>query len=119
MLLQNNMFKNLTYIAIFTFIIILSWIGFGVYHSYATSTIGNDTQVLISPIPAHFDLDVVKQISERKIINADLAANSPTASGSTKLTPSPAPTINPVQISPTISPLPTEPQSSESANIQL
>lgn len=112
------MFKNLTYIGIFTFIIIASWIGFGVYHSYVTSTIGSDTQVLISPIPAHFDLDVVKSISQRSVINADLASNSPVASSGAKATPSPTQALKP-QTTPAVSPLPTLPTSSQSANIQL
>lgn len=111
------MLKNLTYIGIFTFVIILSWIAFGVYHSYVTSTIGSDTQVLISPIPAHFDLTVVKQISERQIINADLGANSP-ATGGGKIITTPTPTPK-SQTTPTISPVLTQPISPQSANIQL
>lgn len=92
------MIKNIVYLAVFTFIIILSWIAFGIYHSYTTSTISSDTGILISPIPAHFDLDVVKNLKSRKVVPADLSAQSPHATGAatTTVTPTqaqPTPTI--------------------------
>src|SRR4051812_17228223 len=81
------MIKNLVYLAAFTFVIILSWIGFGIYHAYTSSTITHDTSILISPIPAHFNLEIVRDIANRKVIPADLASSSPVASTSSRKTP--------------------------------
>ena len=112
------MIKNLVYLAVFTFVIILSWIAFGIYHSYTTSTISSDTGILISPIPAHFDIDVVKNLKARKVVPADLSAQSPHATeAATTITPTQAQPTPTVPIQPSI--LPSPPPASNSAQTNI
>lgn len=66
------MVKNVLYLAIFTFIVILSWIAFGVYHNHTASTITNDAQILITPIEPQFDNETIENIRQRNIIQANL-----------------------------------------------
>lgn len=93
------MLKNLVYLGTFTLIIIFSWVAFGIYNSVITSTITPDAQILISPIPASFDLDVIKNITDREVILADLSSNKVVSSQSAKPTPQIVrPTTQPVVI---------------------
>ena len=66
------MIKNLLYFAIFTTAVILSWIAFGVYHSFTTSTISTDAQILITPIPPNFDSATIGRVRQRKVVPVDL-----------------------------------------------
>ncbi len=95
------MLKNLTYLSTFTFIIILSWVAFGIYNTYTQTTINKDTQILITPIPAKFDLDVVNSITSRIVIEADLGSARKSATSSGVL-----PTAIPQILTPTAIPTP-------------
>lgn len=81
------MIKNLLYFSILTTIVILSWITFGVYHNYTTSTIAPDASILITPIPGRFDDVTIRRITTRRVIQVDLSQN--------KLEASATPTISP------------------------
>jgi hypothetical protein len=82
------MIKNLLYFSIITTIVIISWISFGVYHSFTASTIAHDTSILITPIPGRFDDATIRRITTRHVIQADLSQK--------KLgTPSATPTLTP------------------------
>lgn len=70
------MFKNLLYLAIFTSFVVVSWIGFEVYNSSVTSTITPDKSIIITPIPASFDMGTIISIKSKKIIPADLSQNA-------------------------------------------
>jgi hypothetical protein len=66
------MVKNILYLSIFTFIVILSWIAFGVYHNHTTTTISNDAQILITPIEPNFDNATIDRIRQRTVVEANL-----------------------------------------------
>ena len=67
------MFKGLLYLAMLTTTVVASWVGFSVYHGYATSTISTDKAIIITPIPSGFDREVIENIKAKKVINADLS----------------------------------------------
>ncbi len=67
------MLKNLLYFAIFTTLIVSSWVVFGIYHSSVTSTITPDTTLIITPIPSSFDTKTINNIKTRQIIPADIS----------------------------------------------
>lgn len=64
--------KNIVYLAILTTVVVASWIGFSVHHSYTTSTIGSDTKIRITPIAPQFDKTTVERLRAKKVINVDL-----------------------------------------------
>jgi hypothetical protein len=74
--------RGILYIAILTTVIVISWIAFGVYHNNTTTTITQDKQIIITPIPPQFDEETVGKIRLRRIIEADLSSNKKIASGS-------------------------------------
>ena len=67
------MIKGLLYLAILTAVVVASWIGFSVHHGYTTSTISSDTSIIITPIPASFDREIIEKIKAKKVIKADLS----------------------------------------------
>lgn len=81
------MLKNLLYITAFTFAIIISWIAFGIYHSFTTSTISSDANILITPIPPRFDDKTLERVSSRKSVSVDLGKTRTEASTTPRLTP--------------------------------
>ena len=42
-----------------TFITVVSWIGFSIYHIIVTSTISEELQLQITPIDPNFDTDTI------------------------------------------------------------
>lgn len=67
------MIKGLLYLAILTAAVVASWIGFSVHHGYTTSTISSDEAIIITPIPASFDREIIEKIKAKKVIKADLS----------------------------------------------
>ncbi|HVZ12762.1 MAG TPA: hypothetical protein VG965_07070 [Patescibacteria group bacterium] len=100
------MIRNLVYLTLFTSLIILSWIGFSIYHNYTTSTIDSDTKILITPIPGRFDDEVIQSIMQRKVIDADLNQRTPVASDEASISPTPTPIKLSPTLNPTLSPTP-------------
>jgi hypothetical protein len=83
------MIKGLVYLAILTTVVMISWIAFGIYHNYTTSTINADTGIAIKPIPPQFNKKIIETIKSKKQIDADLNQTRTT----TSITPTP--TIGP------------------------
>ena len=81
------MIKNLLYFSIITTIVIISWISFGVYHSFTASTIADDTSILITPIPGSFDDATIRRITTRRVIQVDLSQRKLEASATPTLSP--------------------------------
>lgn len=85
--------RDLILIAVFTFITVVAWIIFGVYHTRVTSTITPALQQRIEPIEPRFDTRVIDSIkNERKqvlllpeVLPSPIASPSPTASPSSNL----------------------------------
>jgi len=104
--------KNLTYLSTFTFLIIFSWVAFGIYNNYTVSKINSGTKILITPIPSSFDLKVVENIKERTIIPVDLSQRSASlSSGVSQASSQPSPAATPVIPPPLSQPSPTPVQS--------
>ncbi len=87
------MLKNLYYIAILTFVVVVSWIGFEVYNSNVTSTITADKSVIITPIPPEFNQAMIIAIKSKKIVPANLSENASRSAVSTITSPTPTPTV--------------------------
>lgn len=66
------MIKGLLYLAILTTVVMISWVGFGIYHNFTTSTINADTSIAITPIPPQFDKRTIEKMKSKKSIDADL-----------------------------------------------
>lgn len=96
-----------------SFIFVLAWIGFSIYHNIITSTISQPLAVQIAPITPDFDLTTINNLQGRTnvspVYQLNVAGQSSTSQESTSSgslnvtatpTPTPAPTI-------TITPTPT------------
>ncbi len=90
---KNKAQKDLLWISISIFIIVVLWIGFNIYHSHADSTIEPDLQLQIAPIEPSFNTEALNKIKTRKKIIPVYQLDS--ASGSASVEPNP-----PTQASP-------------------
>jgi hypothetical protein len=82
--------KDILYIAISSFILVVIWIGFSIYHAYVDSTIEPDLQIQIEPIEPTFDKETINNIRNRQgvlpVYELD-AQQAETASPEAELTP--------------------------------
>lgn len=58
--------KQTLFLSIFTFLTVLAWIAFDVYHATTTSTITPVQEKLITPLTPEFDTVTIKALKERK-----------------------------------------------------
>lgn len=81
--------KDLLFVAISFFILILIYLGFNIYHNSVASTISEDTNIQISPIAPSFDDNTISDLKKRNNVNpayqlipipSALLTPSPTAS---------------------------------------
>ncbi len=105
---KNN--QNL-YLAIFTIITILIWIGADLYHISLTSTIPENMKRAIAPFNPNLDLTVIKNIKEKKN-PSEFEISTPAA----EIAPSATPTISFIT-SPTATIIPAVPTSTNSGII--
>lgn len=62
--------RDLLIIAVFTFLVVVAWISFSLYHAYVTSTISPTLRERIAPIEPRFDISTINMLkTERKPIN--------------------------------------------------
>lgn len=54
--------KQALFLSIFTFLTVLAWIAFDVYHAAVSSTITPVQQELIKPLAPKFDTQVVQEL---------------------------------------------------------
>ena len=82
--------KDILFLSISFFIVVFLWIGFNLYHVWATSTITEDVQSQMTPIEATFDTNTIRELKNRESVTPlyELSgeASSPAA---TTATPSP------------------------------
>ena len=108
---RNNKQKDILFIFISSFIVVAAWIGFNLYHIWATTTVSEDLQVELTPIAPAFDSQTMGQLKTRENINPifeNTATPSatptpvqlaiPTAAPVVQQTPTPAPSIIPSTI---------------------
>lgn len=123
---RNTKQKDILFIFISSFIVVAAWIGFNIYHIWATSTVSEDLQLELTPIAPAFDDQTMGQLKTRENINPIFASQAsasavptpiqkivtPTASPVTTITSSPQPSGTPSsvpattpQVSPSNSPI--------------
>ncbi|MCL5095909.1 MAG: hypothetical protein M1575_04285 [Patescibacteria group bacterium] len=56
--------KQILFLSIFTFLTVLAWIGFDVYHAVTTSTISPIQRELIKPLDPKFDTAIISKLKE-------------------------------------------------------
>ena len=80
--------KDILFLFISTFILVVAWIGFNIYHKWATSTISADLQVQIKPIDPNFDTQTIEKLKTREQITPvyELKEISPTVTASSSPT---------------------------------
>ena len=88
---HNNKQKDILFILGSSFVVVVAWIGFNIYHIYVTSTISEEIQVQLSPINPNFDKDMIRELKTRDKV-VPLFEKQETASR-TATTLSPTPTI--------------------------
>src|ERR1041385_6278665 len=59
---------DILFLSISFFMIVFLWIGFNLYHAYATSTISKDLQMQIVPIAPKFDTATLDKLKTRQQI---------------------------------------------------
>jgi len=67
----NRLQKDILFIFISSFIVVVAWIGFNLYHIYVTSTINGDLQLQLTPISPVFDPQTIQQLKTRENINPE------------------------------------------------
>lgn len=86
---KQNRQQDILFILISSFVLVIIWIGFNIYHIYITSTISEEIQLQLDPIDGSFDQATIKKLRTREQINPlyQLASSSATAQ------PTPEPTV--------------------------
>lgn len=77
--------RDIFLIAVFTFLVVVAWIGFSLYHVQATSTISPTLKERIAPIEPRFDTSTINMLkTEREAIKI-IPENQPASpAGETK-----------------------------------
>jgi hypothetical protein len=79
--------KDILYLSISIFVVVVLWIGFNLYHAHATSTIAPEIQAKIEKIDPAFDTATLQKLEERQRVNPVYELTN--ASSGANLTPSP------------------------------
>jgi hypothetical protein len=70
---QNKTVKNIFYLAIFTTVVVVTWIASSVYYRIVTPTTPQDTNQYTTPITPTFDIDTLSQLGARVQVPVDLS----------------------------------------------
>lgn len=88
--------SDILFILVSSFIVVVAWVGFNIYHIVVTSTISQHIQYQLTPIDPNFNQEVIQQLKTRKDINPIFEQQGKgTASQSAIVT---APTLSPAAI---------------------
>jgi hypothetical protein len=73
--MQNNMkkknnktLKDILFLFISSFVLVVAWVGFSIYHKMVTTTISEDLQIQIKPIDPYFDSETIQKLKARAVI---------------------------------------------------
>lgn len=66
---QKKQHNDILFVLISSFIVVVAWIGFNIYHIYITSTISEEVQMQLTPINGTFDKETLQQLKNREQIN--------------------------------------------------
>lgn len=84
--------KDLLFIAGFTFLTVLIWIGLGIYHTKVTSTVSQSLEQKIEPIEPQFNTKTIENLkNQRKSVSIlpEISLSTPSATPTLKPTPTP------------------------------
>ncbi len=70
--MNKKQYKNLIYLIIPSFIVILAWIGFTVYNKRVATTITESQSLTIQPINSSFNVEIINRLKKRKLITPNL-----------------------------------------------
>ena len=62
---KNRAQKDILYISISSFILVVIWIGFNIYHIQTTTKISQEIQLQLDPIEPTFDYETLNKIKAR------------------------------------------------------
>jgi|SRR5579885_460886 len=89
--MKRNKQTDILFITISSFVVVVCWIGFSLYHIWATSTISPDLQLQVTPISPEFDLDTLNTLKTRLQITPNYQIQAPVTTPATPPTlPTPA-----------------------------
>jgi hypothetical protein len=108
---QRNIQKDILFILISSFIVVVAWVCFNLYHIWATSTVSTDVQMQLTPIDPQFDPTVIQELKTREYIDPLYESQASSNTAVPTFTPLGAPTPTP-----TTAPLPLVSQSPEAAS---
>ena len=66
---RHNKRQNILFILISSFIVVVAWVAFNLYHIWITSTISENIQLQLTPIAPNFDPVTIQQLKSRENIN--------------------------------------------------
>lgn len=64
--------KNVILFSMVTFIMVIVWIGFSIYHNQTSTTVAPNISTLIDPIVARFDTKTLESLRTRKPVVVSL-----------------------------------------------
>ena len=101
--------KDILFLSIATFIVVVVWISSNLYHKWATSTISEDVQKQLTPINPSFDTATIDKLKLRQKVNPVYTLNQTvTATPTQTVTPSPTESVALPLAEPTIEPVAEE-----------
>ena len=87
--------KDILFLFISTFIIVVAWIGFNLYHKMVTSTITPDLQMQIVPIDPRFDTVTIERLKKRISVTPIDTLSGTASPSAPSVTVSPSPSSSP------------------------
>lgn len=106
--------KDVLFLSISFFVMVVAWVGFNLYHTWVTSTISADLQMQIQPIDPTFDMATINQLKKREKIVPLFELTGLQASAAADLIPTPPISLSPSPLEVTTTPTPsTAPDLSE------
>ena len=105
---SRNKQKDILFILISSFVVVVAWIGFNLYDIWANSTISQEIQLELTPIDPQFDPQTIKLLKNRENINPLFSQATPSATVTVVPTQTPVPpTPTPAQQVTLSTPTPT------------
>jgi len=88
---RSNIQKDILFIFISSFLVVVAWIGFNLYHIWATSSVSQDVQMQLTPIDPEFDQITIQKLKTRESIEPLYIIQKNTSAGTPTAAPTPGP----------------------------
>lgn len=94
---KRNIRLDILFVLISSFIVVVAWVSFNLYHIWVTSTVGEEIQMQLTPIDPQFDPTTIQQLRTREQVNPLFDKQTSTIKGADSTTPTPTtgPILNP------------------------